>query len=127
MRYSIPHTRIEPDALRVVSSMIGRCEKAQLNFAAGTSQYTLLTNRIKALYIARSLMVDEKDIFEYTLEEFTDSLPRISSIVSKCEKARQKFAEGTLNYRRFEKLITAMSISRSLIMDEISRGGDAPF
>jgi hypothetical protein len=41
-------------ALRVVSSTISKCEKIQLKFANGTSQHTLLKNRIKAMYIAWS-------------------------------------------------------------------------
>lgn len=47
------------DALNAISSMIEKSEKAQQKFAIGTSQYTLLRNRIKALYIASSLITKE--------------------------------------------------------------------
>lgn len=47
------------EALRVVSSTISKCEKMQLKFAEGTSQHTLLKNRIKAMYISKSLITDE--------------------------------------------------------------------
>lgn len=39
------------DALRIVSSSISKCEKMQPKFIEGTSQHTLLKNRIKSLYI----------------------------------------------------------------------------
>ncbi len=41
--------------------MLEKCEKAQLRFKAGTSQYTLLKNRINALRIASSLIAREID------------------------------------------------------------------
>ena len=47
------------EALRAVNSIINKCEKAQLKFSEGTSQHTLLKNRIKAMYISKSLMEEE--------------------------------------------------------------------
>jgi len=47
------------EALRIISSTIIRCEKTQPKFVKGTSQHTLLKNRIKALYISKSLITDE--------------------------------------------------------------------
>ena len=37
------------EALQIVSSVISRCEKTQPKFVEGTSQHTLLKNRIKAM------------------------------------------------------------------------------
>lgn len=47
------------EALRQISSIISKCEKAQLKFAEGVSQHTLLKNRIKAMYISKSLITEE--------------------------------------------------------------------
>ena len=47
------------EALQIISSVISRCEKAQSKFVEATSQHTLLKNRIKAMYISKSLMIDE--------------------------------------------------------------------
>ena len=47
------------EALQVVTSTISNCEKIQPKFHEGTSQHTLLKNRIKALYISKSLITDE--------------------------------------------------------------------
>jgi len=46
------------EALRAITSMISKCEKALPKLAAGTSQHTLLVRRIEALRIAESLIRD---------------------------------------------------------------------
>lgn len=51
------YTKEELDeALRALESMISKCEKVQPKLKQGTSQYTLLERRIKALQIAASLI-----------------------------------------------------------------------
>jgi hypothetical protein len=108
-------------ALRVVSSTISNCEKMQLKFAEGTSHHTLLRNRIKTMYISKSLITDENVINKYTKEELIEALRPVSSVISKCEKAQLKFAEGTSHHTRFKNIINAMYISKSLITDEICK------
>ena len=82
------YTRVElEEALQIVFSTIGRCEKTQPKFVEGTSQYTLLKNRIKALYISKSLIADENVMDRYTKEELMEALRPVSSIISKSEKA----------------------------------------
>jgi hypothetical protein len=108
-------------ALQIVSSVISRCEKMQPKFAEGTSQHTLLKNRIKALYISKSLIIDDNIMGKYTKDELIEALRPVSSIISKCEKAQLKFSEGTPQHTRFKNMIKAMYISKSLITDEISK------
>jgi hypothetical protein len=110
------------EALRVVSSTISKCEKMQPKFAVGTSQHTLLENRIKAMYISKSLITGE-NVEKYTTQELLEALPRVSSIISKCEKAQLKYAEGTVHHHSFTKTIIPMYISTSLILNEISKRG----
>jgi len=111
------------EAQQIVSSTISRCEKTQPKFVEGTSQHTLLKNRIKALYISKSLITYENVMDKYTKEELTEALRPVSSIISKCEKAQLKFAEGTSHHIRFKKMIKAMNISKLLIEDGISKRG----
>lgn len=108
------------EALQVVSSTISNCEKAQLKFKEGTSQHTLLKNRIKALYISKSLITNES-VMSYTKEELVEALQPVFSLISKCEKAQLKFEEGSSHHTRFKKIINAMYISKSLITEEISK------
>ncbi|MBU3144845.1 hypothetical protein [Clostridium sp. CF012] len=114
------------ESLQVVSSTISKCEKMQLKFAEGSSQHTLLKNRIKAMYISKSLITDEDVMDKYTKEELIESLRPVSSVISKCEKAPLKFAEGTSHHTRLKNLIKAMYISKSLITDEISKRDQFP-
>ena len=116
------YTREElEEALKIVSSTISRCEKAHPKFIEGTSQHTLLKNRIKALYISESLITDEDVMNKYTKDELIEALRPLSSIISKCEKAQLKFLVGTSQHTRFMNMINAMVISKSLITDEISK------
>lgn len=111
------------EALQIVSSTISGCEKIQPKFAEGTPQHSLLKNRIKALYISKSLITDENDTDKYTKEELKEALPPVSSIISKCQKAQLKYLQGTPFHTRFENIIKAMCISKSLIKGEISKRG----
>lgn len=116
------YTREEiKESLRVVSSTISNCEKMQPKFAEGTSQHTLLKNRIKSLYISKSLITDENVTNIYTKEELKEAIAPVSSIISKCEKAQLKFEEGTSHHTRLKNIIKAMYISKSLITYEISK------
>ncbi|MBP9770547.1 hypothetical protein KBC97_00115 [Candidatus Gracilibacteria bacterium] len=107
-------------ALQIVSSAIVRCEKMQPKFVEGTSQYTLLKNRLKALYISKSLITGENAAGKYSKEELMEALKPISSIISKCEKAQLKHEVGTAYYTRFENMIVAMSIAKCLITERIA-------
>ena len=60
---------------------------------------------------------------KYIREELIEALRSVSSIISKCEKAQPKFAEGTSHHTRFKNIIKAMYISKSLITNEISKKG----
>ena len=60
---------------------------------------------------------------KYTKEELIEALRPVSSIISKCEKAQMKIAEGTSHHTRFKNMIKAKYISKLLITDEISKRG----
>lgn len=109
------------DALQVVSSTISKCEKIQPKFAEGTSQYTLLKNRIKAMYISRALIKADHEIERYSKEELIDALKPVASVISKCETGQRKHDMEAPQYKRFQKIIDAMNISITLITDEINK------
>ncbi len=107
-------------ALQLISSTINNCEKMQLKFAEGTSQYSLLKNRIKALYISKALIENDSNIGLYTKTDLVKALPPVLSIISKTEKAQIKYDKETIQYRRFSPIIRAMYISKDFIENEIS-------
>lgn len=110
------------EAERIISSTIKNCEKMQPKFTIGSSQHTLLENRIKALYISKAL-VRQEDLSVYTIEELRQALPPILSIIHKCEKGQSKFEKGTPYYQRFVPLINAMSLSLTLLKEEMDKRG----
>jgi hypothetical protein len=107
------------EAMQVISSTISNCEKMHPKFAEGTSQHTLLKNRIKSLYISKSLIMEENIMDKYTKEALMEALPPISSIISKCKKAQLKSTEDSSHYKRLNKIIQSMHISKSFIEDKI--------
>lgn len=109
------------NALKVVSSSIVKCEKIQPKFKEGTSQFSLLRNRIKALKISKCLIENDESIQIYTREDLEKALPPVISIMHKTEKARSKYEEGSTQFKRFSPLIEAMYIAESLITNEISK------
>lgn len=69
-------------AIQLISSTIINCEKMQTKFLEGTSQHSLLKNRIRALQIAKDSSIDL-----YTQLDIEKSLQPILSIIHKTKKA----------------------------------------
>lgn len=106
------------EALQAIASMISRSEEAQGKLAQGTSQHTLLKNRIKALRIASSLITNElagHDTTEYTIEELKEAFKPIVSLISKSEKARMKLLQGTWQHTMLCDNLKALYIASPLI------------
>ena len=115
------HSQKELDAaLQLIVTTINNCEKMQLKFAEGTSQHSLLKNRIKALYISKALIENDSNKGMYTDIDLSNALPPVKSIISKTEKAQNKYDKETIQYKRFAPIISAMYISKNFIEDEIS-------
>lgn len=91
-------------ALKVVASTISKCEKIQPKFSEGTSQHTLLKNRIKAIYISKALIIREQNIEQYSKEELIDALKPIVSIINKCESGQKNMRLKRSNISAFKRL-----------------------
>lgn len=113
------NTLSEQAALAIVVSAIARCRKMQPKFADGTSQASLLRNRIRALEIAESLLRGEDG--GYSPEELQKALPPIASIHSKMSHARIKYDKDSTQYRRFTPTIEAMELCRKLVEAQLER------
>ena len=88
-------------------------EKFLPKFPEGTSQHSLLKNRIRALQTARELISGEG---RPSREELEFALPRIESMIHKMSKARDKYEPGSRNYKRFDPTVQAMKQVRTAIM-----------
>ena len=88
-------------------------EKFLPKFPEGTSQHSLLKNRIRALQTARNLISGEG---RPSREELEFALPRIESMIHKMSKARDKYEPGSRNYKRFDPTVQAMKQVRTVII-----------
>ena len=91
-------------------------EKFLPKFQEGTSQHSLLKNRIRALQTARELISGEG---RPSREELEFALPRIESMIHKMSKARDKYEPGSRNYKRFDPTVQAMKQVRTAIMQAL--------
>ena len=106
-------------AISLLSSTINKCEKMQPKFSEGTSQHSLLKNRIKALCISKALLTNDKTK-SYTSDELRAAIPPVVSIINKTTKAQSKYGKGSLQFNRFEPIIQAMLISKAAIENQIN-------
>ena len=91
-------------------------EKFLPKFPEGSSQHSLLKNRIRALQTARELISGEG---RPSREELEFALPRIESMIHKMSKARDKYEPGSRNYKRFDPTVQAMKQVRTAIMQAL--------
>lgn len=108
------------DALKVVTSVITRCERMQPKFVPDTSQHTLLKNRIQAMKIAEVLLTG-RSVALYSVQDLSAALEPLASVIRKCEKARSKYEPDSGQYGRYIGIIRAMELSRTLIENELLR------
>ena len=101
------------DILNFLDHTIELEEKFLPKIPEGTSQHSLLRNRILALKTARELISGDS---HPTREELEFALPRIESMIHKMSKARDKYESGSRNFRRFDPTIQAIEQVRGIIL-----------
>ena len=101
------------DILNFIDHTIELEETFLPKFPTGTSQHSLLKNRIRALQTARDFLSAERKPDRVDLEF---ALPRIESMIHKMSKARDKYEPGSKNYKRFDPTVQAMEQVRAAIL-----------
>ena len=137
------------ETLFVIASIVGRCENAQTKFREGTSQHTLLKNRIRALYLSKELVETEllrmgeqlsavrceemgkcEETGKYEALDNCEILGESSlmeelkltvpPIVSIISKCEKAQSKyEKAQFRRYEKIIHAMKVSKTLLEDRL--------
>lgn len=106
-----------------IEKVIRNCEKILPKFHSGTSQHTLLINRIHALTIGKLLieiqLSKSNQVITFSHEELNNSLKPIESIIHKCKKAQSKFELDSKQYNRFNSLINTMMVCKALIENQL--------
>jgi len=98
--------------LAKIESIIAREEAFLAKFEPGTSQHSLLANRIAALHTVCDLITGNR---QPTREELEFAVPRIESIIHKMSAARDKYEPDSRNYKRFDPTVRLMEEAKALI------------
>ena len=96
------------DTLKLIESSIVSCEKVQPKLQEGSASLTISKNRIKALSIAKDLLMNKET--PYSKEELEKAAIQITSIKNKSTTGINHATEGTPTFTRFLRIITAMNI-----------------
>lgn len=103
------------DTLKLIESTIINCERVQPKLKPGSPQLSLSKNRIKALNISKSLILNE-DV-KYTEDELEKAIVQVTSIKNKSLTGIAHASQGTGTYTRFKKIIDAMNIVLDYLQD----------
>ena len=106
------------DTLKIIDSSIINCEKVQPKLKEGSPQLSLSKDRIKALYIAKSIMLKQRH--SYTEEELHMAIKQIASIQGKSNTGLHNAKEHSATYTRFMRIKNAMDIILSCLQEEIN-------
>jgi hypothetical protein len=111
------------EALRPITSLISKSEKAQQKLAPGTWQHTMLRDNLKALHIASALMKKENDnTASFTRDDLQEALRAFASMISKTDKTQAKFTPGTSQHTLQANRLKALQIAETLIKAEFGKG-----
>lgn len=116
-------------AKKIVEDSLRRCRGIQPKFRAGSSQHTLLENRIHALCVGQALLEEQEEDFHYSYEELKRALAPLLSIQHKCERAQEKYEEESRQYQKYVPMIEAMKLLLLLLHKQLERleSGDSFF
>ncbi|MBN1904369.1 MAG: hypothetical protein JW927_04660 [Deltaproteobacteria bacterium] len=108
------------EALKPISSLISKSEKAQQKLEPETWQYKMLRDNLKALRYAAALITgDTQNKNEFTQGELHEALHADSSMISKVEKTQTKLLQGTSHHTLQQNRLNALRIMQSLIKKEM--------
>ena len=99
------------DAVNHLKQLIRNCQNMLMKFTEGTSQHTLLVNRISSLKAALYCLERKEGTDSKTVNRFEEILEQLSSILRKTQKALDKAKEDSSYSRRLEKIIRTMNLA----------------
>jgi hypothetical protein len=107
-------------ALKPISSLITKSEKARQKLTPGTWQHTMLGDNLAALQIASALIVSAAaPTNSYRRDDLQKALQAIASMIGKAEKARAMFSPGTSQHTLQRNRLKALGIAEALIMEAL--------
>jgi hypothetical protein len=104
------------EAIRPITSLISKSEKARQKLTAGTWQHTMLQENVRALRIAWALMTKTTNDADVPgREDLRAALRSFAAMADRCEKAQAKFAPGTSPHTLQRNRLAAFRTAEALI------------
>lgn len=111
------------EALRPLTSLISKSEKALQKLAPGTWQHTMLHDNLKALYLASALINKETDTTErVTQDDLHKALDAFASMIHKTEKSQAQFSPGSSQHTLQRNRLKALRIAEERLTLELDKG-----
>ncbi|MDB6057076.1 MAG: hypothetical protein JWO95_920 [Verrucomicrobiales bacterium] len=108
------------EAIRPITSLINKSEKAQQKLTPGTWQHTMLQENLTALHLALALMSGTKNgVAVPRQEDLQAALRAFAAMTNKSKKAQAKFAPGTSHYTLQRNRLKAFRTAKALINAEL--------
>jgi hypothetical protein len=113
------------DALRPITSLISKSEKARTKLTSGTWQHTMLTDTLKALRAASALMGGESgDVNDCASSDLKETLRTLETMIDRTESAKLKFMPGTSQHTLQKNRLRALRIAGAIITKELEGKSD---
>ena len=106
------------DALSAIREMLQTSERYQTKMAVGTSQHSLLTNRIAMLKIATTMLSCARSETEFlrvsSREELLDVMAPLESLIGKMEKSCLRISQSSWQSRRLASALQALRLFKDI-------------
>lgn len=115
-------------AYQIIEDIIQTSENVKIKFQEGTSQSSLLLNRIHAMRVVRTCMNHELNLVDenvFTSVELQKAIAPIQSIHHKCSKAMTNMKVESYQYRRLQSMVEAMNIATILVQQQIDEKSES--
>jgi hypothetical protein len=118
------------EAVRAITSMINKSEKAKLKLTIGTWQHTATVQSLNANSIAITLLNRELEATDtenlsksiFSDDELKNALSTMTTTIDRIEKMKPKFKAGTPQHTLAVRRIKALHISAALMKRELGEG-----
>ena len=98
----------QKNTLKIIDSSIASCEKVRGKLKEGSSQLSLNTNRLQALYLAEEIL--QNTDCDADRQQIEQALIQITSIRRKSETGLAHAKAGSATYTRFQRLVEAWMV-----------------
>lgn len=111
-------------ACKAIEDMLEKSKKAQAKFEPGTSQHTLLANRIHALNVSLTLLSREAEqtvMHRYSMHELQSAIAPLTSLIHKSEKARTHLQPDSWQHTMLTSNLKGLNLALEILSDIVDK------